>query len=365
MMVENPEESLSFSAFRSTGMTKQQPYCPECETTPDALDRRTFLHAMGGTAVTLVGLQAVPSATPAVRADAPARNTKPAEAMIRELHAGLSDEQKRRVCLPWNHGAANGATPTRLRFYNNAIFGDRRIQDVYTPAQRELCERILRGICSGDEGFRLISRGGTWDNTQAFERCGAYIFGDPSGDNQFAWVFTGHHLTIRCDGNSEPDAAFGGPMYYGHSPDGWSQRNIFFPQTRSAKDVFESLSDNQRRQAMATWAPREARELEESVRFRERHPGLPANEMTHDQRALVQRLMRTVLAPYRSEDADEVMQIIQRNGGLERLHLAFYQDQGESRGWSFWRIEGPGFVWNFRVLPHVHTYVNIAVPRNA
>ena len=58
------------------------------------------------------------------------------------------------------------------------------------------------------------------------------------------------------------------------------------------------------------------------------------------------------------------MQIMRRNGGLERLNLAFYQDAGETRGWSFWRIEGPGFVWNFRVLPHVHTFVNIGVPRN-
>jgi hypothetical protein len=31
----------------------------------------------------------------------------------------------------------------------------------------------------------------------------------------------------------------------------------------------------------------------------------------------------------------------------------------ECQPWSFWRIEGPGFIWNFRVLPHVHTYVNI------
>ena len=28
----------------------------------------------------------------------------------------------------------------------------------------------------------------------------------------------------------------------------------------------------------------------------------------------------------------------------------------EKQPWSFWRIEGPGFIWNFRVLPHVHTY---------
>ena len=70
--------------------------------------------------------------------------------------------------------------------------------------------------------------------------------------------------------------------------------------------------------------------------------------------------MRTVLSPYRKQDADEVMEIIKTNGGLEKIHLAFYQDarMNDKERWHFWRLEGPGFVWNFRVLPHVHTYVN-------
>ncbi len=101
-----------------------------------------------------------------------------------------------------------------------------------------------------------------------------------------------------------------------------------------------------------------------SVRFRDQgYPGLPVSDLTADQRALVQTVMRTVLSPYRREDADEAMDLLRRNGGLERIHLAFYRDAGESDNhrWHFWRLEGPGFVWNYRVLPHVHTFVNIAL----
>jgi hypothetical protein len=53
-------------------------------------------------------------------------------------------------------------------------------------------------------------------------------------------------------------------------------------------------------------------------------------------------------------------------GGMAKVHMAFYSDEyegsktSEKQPWSFWRLEGPGFVWNFRVLPHVHVYVNIA-----
>src|SRR5271169_6768349 len=101
--------------------------CPECDGL-DGSSRRDFLMAVGGTAVTLAALEVVPnraSAQQPAAAEAPARsNTKPAEAFIKELYSGLSDEQKRRVVYDWNHGAGNNnQTPTRQRMYNAAIFG--------------------------------------------------------------------------------------------------------------------------------------------------------------------------------------------------------------------------------------------------
>ena len=106
-------------------------------------------------------------------------------------------------------------------------------------------------------------------------------------------------------------------------------------------------------------------ELEPSVQFRANgHPGLVASDLTRTQRELAETVMRTILRPYRNEDSDEVMAIRRRNGGLERIHFAFYRENNnaaDNARWHFWRLEGPGFVWNYRVLPHVHTYVNIAV----
>ncbi len=83
--------------------------------------------------------------------------------------------------------------------------------------------------------------------------------------------------------------------------------------------------------------------------------------MSKDQHELVERVMRAVLSPYRKEDADEVMDIVKANGGMDAIHFAFYEDKEmtDRQPWHFWRLEGPGFVWNFRVLPHVHTYVHI------
>src|SRR5258708_6425756 len=83
------------------------------------------------------------------------------------------------------------------------------ITAAYTNAQRELNQRILRAIASDDEGYTKLTTNGTFDMSNSFGNCGAYIFGDPTNNGQFAWVFAGHHITVRCDGNSEPNAAFG------------------------------------------------------------------------------------------------------------------------------------------------------------
>jgi hypothetical protein len=344
----------------------RNPFCPECaEFEVPPVDRRDFLRTVGGT-VALGALAPAITGTVARAAEkAPApkkRAAKPAEDLVRELYSTLTDEQKKQVVLPWNHGAGRGKIPTRLGMYNRAI-ENIQIGKVYVKPQQELVERILKSIASGEDGYRYLSRNGTFDRSRSLENCGAVIFGDPTGDKKFSWVFTGHHLTVRCDGNSEEGEAFGGPMYYGHSPHGYSNRNIFYYQTKSVLEVFDALSEKQRQKAVVKRGS--PGEHAKSVQFRPRGaemPGIGHDELTADQRKLIERVMRNILSPYRKEDADEVMDIIKKNGGMEKLHLAFYPDirMDDDAPWHFWRIEGPGFVWNFRVLPHVHTYVHIS-----
>ena len=188
--------------------------CPECEVPVDSqVPRRGFLQAMGaGAAVALAGSAAARSAV-AFDEKAPAKRgpEKPAEALIKELHASLSDEQKKTLVLPYNHG--KGKLSRHGMF--NRPFQQQRIGDVYSKPQQELVDRILHAICNGEEGYRQITRAGKFDSSKSLQGCGAHIFGTPGDDTKFTWMFTGHHLTVRCDGNTEPGAAFGGPMYYG------------------------------------------------------------------------------------------------------------------------------------------------------
>lgn len=325
--------------------------CTDCT----SVDRRDFLRLAGAGAV--LATTGVPAIAKELEILPMPRDASPAETLVKELFAGLSADQKKKVQLPWNHEA-------RGRMYNRALGA--KISDVYTKPQTELVERILKAMASGDEGFNQFSRGGTWDASKTFGECGANIFGDPS-TGKFAFVFSGHHITIRCDGDSEDGPAFGGPIYYGHTPGGYSDKNIFRYQTTAVQKLFNALDAKQQKQA--TVAMGVPGEQYESVSFKaakkRKAPGLPAGDLSADQAKLVEEVMRTVLSPYRKEDVDEVMDIVKKTGGMGKVHMAFYTEEHEgfetskTEPWSFWRLEGPGLIWNYRVLPHVHTFVNV------
>jgi hypothetical protein len=283
-----------------------------------------------------------------------AKAAKPAEALIHELYAELSDTQKKSLVLPWDD-------PARTAFFNSALKGQ-KLGEVYTKPQQDLISRIFKAILSGEEGYRTISRNNKWDSSGKFENLGAHLFGEPVPGKKYACVFSGHHLTIRCDGDSLENAAFGGPLYYGHSAQGYSDNNVYFYQTKGVLNVFKTLDAKQRDKAIIAGTPGEHAA---SIKFRkptDPMPGIAITELNAEQRALVELVMRDILMPYRKEDADEVMKILKANGGLDKIHLAYYRENkaNDNERWHFWRLEGPGFVWNYRVLDHVHCYVNIA-----
>jgi hypothetical protein len=339
----------------------ESPMCAECEgafdyPAPPPVSRRNFLKAVG---TGVAGIAAAANLRGAEAKPDPVKKPRPAEELVKELVSGLDEAQKKRVVKPYNDKLRTGMF--------NAPVGGVRLEEVYKKPQLELIERIVKAMSSGDDGFRQISRGGTWDASKAFEKTGAMIFGDPLGKDPFAFVFAGHHLTIRCDGNFKDGIAFGGPIYYGHTPYGYSPANIFNYQTKAVLSVYEALDEKQKEVAVVKLPPPARREHAPSIQFRkkaEERPGILLKDMTKDQQALVEKVMREILKPFRKEDCDEVMDVIKATGGMEAIKLAFCSEAGKPTSkkeqWHFWRLEGPGFVWNYRVLDHVHTYVNIS-----
>ena len=87
------------------------------------------------------------------------------------------------------------------------------------------------------------------------------LLGEP-GSGKSEWEMTGRHLTIRADGDSVQNAAFGGPIVYGHGEgDGVAglPGNVFYYQLKKANEVFLALDGKQRDKALLPKAPPESR----------------------------------------------------------------------------------------------------------
>jgi len=323
--------------------------CSDCT----AVNRRSFVRTIAGaSALTLLapralyaGLYSGPSLTSA------------SETAVSEFFKSLSDEQKKTLCFPFEH-------ELRHRISANWHVTEPTLgESFYTSPQREMISRIVKGLCS-EEGHERMQKQMD-DDAGGLHEFSVAMFGEP-GAGSFEFMLTGRHLTLRADGNSVDKAAFGGPIIYGHDQvEKDASKNIYYYQTQQTDKVFKSLTKDQAAKALLANAPKEtAVEVQgDSGTF----AGIKVADLTADQRTEVEKTLGILLAPYRKEDVEEVMQILKESGGVEHLHMAFFQqeDIGNDQQWDIWRVEGPSFVWHFRGAPHVHAYINIGHVKKA
>ncbi len=272
-----------------------------------------------------------------------------AETAAAKLFTSLTDEQRKLVAFPFND-------PLRVKINPNWQISKLQAGD-FNKDQQQLITEIVKGVTS-PEGYEKFTKQMN-DDDGGLENYAVALFGDPQS-GQFEFELTGRHLTLRADGNCVPGAAFGGPLVYGHSKAGNSPENLFSYQTDRANAVFAALDGKQREKALIEMAPKES-----EVQIQQpgsAMPGIAGAELSGDQQALVSAAIKNILMPYRQEDVDEAMKVIEAGGGIEKLHFAFYKsgDLNDDQKWDIWRLEGPTMVCHFRGAPHVHAYINVA-----
>jgi hypothetical protein len=330
------------------------PVCLENQVT-----RRAFLNqsiAMGAAVVAGGGL---------AHAAAGKKPSESAETLVTTLYKSLNEEQKKAMAFPFDH-------PLRSAVDNNWHIVDQRIGQLLDADQQAMVREIFLQIHS--EEYRdqvmhqFVSDNRNRKNPSeeaAFASAAVAVFGEP-GQGDFEWVFTGRHCTRRCDGNSVAGAAFGGPIFYGHAADGFNEKpdhpgNVYWFQAKRANQVFQMLDGKQRGKALLEGAGREEQKGKTVTLTGKTSglDGLSVSEMSADQKVEMRKVMDDLLAPFRKEDREEAMNLIQAQ--FDHLHLAFYkkEDIGDDGVWDVWQVEGPSMVWHFRGSPHVHTWVNV------
>ncbi len=329
-------------------MTPDRKPCGLCGPDPS---RRDFMKTAAGAAVA-ASLAGSRVAWSELRDDAP-------EKLVQALYKSLSPEQRKHVVLPWDH-------KHRLHVSNNWYVVKPKIGGFFTADQQQLIRDIVKGLASpeGQEKFFRVMK----QDNKSFENYSTAIFGNPE-ENRFVWQFTGRHLTLKCDGDSQDGAVFGGPIFYGNAGDAKDNfneepthpGNLFWHQAQLANRLFGALEGAQREKALLEKTPEEAvatvRLKGEAGPFR----GLSCAGMSKDLKGLVEEILRSLLAPYRASDVEEAMKVVRASGGVDRLHVSFYADEdlGGDKVWDNWMLEGPRIAWFFRGNPHVHTWVNV------
>ena len=315
------------------------PACSDC----GDLSRRDFVRTLGGTALAVgtSGLLGTAQAAPTAKSGA--------ETFAGELYASLTEAQKKVVAFPFNH-------PLRKKISANwAITKPTIGSDFYTAPQRVLIDKVVKGLSSEDGYDRAMQQ--MEDDNGGFSEYHVALFGQP-GKGGFEFELTGRHL--RADGNSVEGVAFGGPIVYGHGVSD-PKKQLYYYQTQAADKVFKALDAKQVKAATMGSNPKETAVLLQGKKGK--FSGISVGELSKDQRKLVRATIKTVLSPYRKEDIDEALKVIDAGGGLKKLNMAFYtaEDLGNDKIWDVWRLEGPTFVSYFRGAPHVHAYINVGL----
>jgi hypothetical protein len=325
-----------------------------------SLDRRAFLRSTAA----LAAFAALGRPAASLFAESAPAKKAASETVVKLLFESLTAAQKKEMCFPWEHvDPERGLLRTRLE-NNWRITKPIVNSDFYSGEQRAMIRAIFEGITHPDWHARfdkqLKDDVGGFGNRQAVA-----IFGEPN-TGQFEFVLTSRHMTLRCDGDSAPHVAFGGPILYAHEGEGLHEKpghpsNVFWHQAVEANKLFHVLDAKHQELALV----KKGMPSEELVGFKGaggKFQGCPVSEFAADQKAELQRILKLLLEPFRKSDCDEALKDLEAQGGLDHCHLAFYEegDLGNDRVYDNWRIEGPSFVWYFRGRPHVHVWVNIA-----
>jgi len=321
--------------------------CDVCETSSLVSTRRKFLATTAATASLVAYPRSMVFSETAVKPTA--------ESTIAELFQSLDSEQLPVVARAWDD-------PLRKQVNANwhvtkPLIGGK----FYTASQKSLSEKIVKQLTSEAGYTRLKAQ--TEDDDGGIEAYSMAWFGKP-GESKFEWMLTGRHLTLRADGNCQDKIVFGGPVVYGHGEESSPKDNLFYYQTEKVQSVFESLSAEQKKQALiASNAPPEAKvPIQGSTG---KFLGLQASSLQGEQRSLFQQALTSILSMYRDEDSTEANSIIDQNGGLDSLRIAYFSNNDLLKDgiWDIWRIEGPSAVIHFRGAPHVHAYIHVAAPK--
>ncbi len=312
------------------------------------LSRRDAIRTLGGAAALAF--------LPSLRAAKPDKDSLPMQ-----FYKSLTEAQRAAITLPVND-------PKR-QFVSNWWYVNpgQRLHTFYTDEQRDLVQQIFDSLHHPDHREKMrwqVQKDlmGQIKNTPSVG-----FFGTPE-DKEFEFIYTGHHVTRRCNAHTDKGLGFNGePIFYGNFAKKFHEGpqhegNPFWYQGVVFNEFVSSLDGKQREKILVGREPRSERPGAVIVKRKTDLPGLACADLSKDQQAKLIETMRRMLACFREGDVEATIKTIQDRNLIDRLWVSCYggrYDIGRDGVWDTWQIEGPEMVWYFRGMPHIHGYFHV------
>jgi len=193
------------------------------------------------------------------------------------------------------------------------------------------------------------------------------VCGDPRV-GPYQLLLSGVHLNLRLGSVSPEGAAFGGPQVYGDQRGNERvglPNNTYRYQLETAQRLVAALTPAERAHVRVARAP--AQVIVGVQGAAGRFDGVPVADLAPAKRALAREVVAGILGTYADDSAAYAWQCLERNGGVDALHFADYDEdfEGGRRAGDgpsqIFRLEGPAAVFHFRGEPHLHAFINVTM----
>ncbi len=316
---------------------------------PNTISRREILRSLGATSAL--------AALPSLSAETAAKDSLPMQ-----FYKSLTEEQHAKIVLPVDHA--------KRKFISNwwYICPDQRLHTFYTKDQQDLVKQIFDSLHAPEFREKMNWQVQKDLMGQIKHTPSVGFFGTPK-DKNFEFIYTGHHVTRRCNAHTDQGLGFGGaPIFYGNFAKAFRETkdhegNPFWYQGLLFNEFHSTLNGKQREKILVGAEPRDENPATVISKRKTDLPGLSGADLTQDQQAKLLDTMRRMLACFRPDDVTATIKRIEEKKMIERLFISCYGgafDIGNDKVWDTWQIEGPEMVWYFRGMPHIHGYFHLA-----
>jgi hypothetical protein len=215
-----------------------------------------------------------------------------------------------------------------------------------TAEQKALVDDVVRAMTSEYGATRCLEVG----KQTGPERRYLNFFGEPDKDGPFAWRVAQHHLTlIYAEFGTDQVNEFG-PILLGGNP----VKTLWADEEKIALELYAALSAEEGRAVKAKGGAGSGAAIGNA--------GMRIGDLGDTAKPLARRLLAQRLAVFAPDRRKVLERLIERDGGVDNLRLAFWGDASKSQhqGGSYsWKIGSPSVLCDWQTVGKEHIHMTV------